>query len=103
MTLVYTHENLALVMNMNTLLEQAGVKTQIKNEFAAGGRGEIPCFETWPEVWVLQDNHVEKAKRLVREVIEKQNKPDWVCLQCGEENGSAFEFCWQCDTLKPVN
>ena len=26
MTLVYTHENLALVMNMNTLLEQAGVK-----------------------------------------------------------------------------
>ena len=101
MTLVYTHENLLLVMNINSVLEQAGIKTQVKNTFSAGGRGEIPVFETWPEVWVHYSNQVERAKQLVAEITSKQEKEDWYCSSCGETNGYSFDFCWQCEQEKP--
>jgi hypothetical protein len=100
MNLVYTHQNIALVMNINTVLMNAGIKTQIRNEYSAGGSGEIPCFETWPEVWVVQENHLAKAQLLVSEVMKKDAAPDWICDTCGESNGPAFDFCWQCSTMR---
>lgn len=101
MTLVYTHENLILVMNINTALQNAGIKTQIKNQYAAGGRGEIPCFETWPEVWVTSQFQLKQAQEIVANIMSQEHQPDWYCQKCNEQNGAAFDFCWQCDTAKP--
>lgn len=101
MKLVYTHENITLVSNVSALLENAGIKTQIKNQYSMGGRGEIPVFETWPEVWVTEARHVEKAEHLIDQLLNKQSDPDWVCPSCGEQNGAMFDFCWQCEVEKP--
>lgn len=101
MTLVYTHENLMLVMNMEAALQSAGIKTYIKNQFSAGGRGEIPCFETWPELWVTSEFQLEQAKEIVANIMSQEQQPDWHCKNCDEQNGAAFDFCWQCDAAKP--
>lgn len=101
MTLVYTHENLTLVVNVSTALQNAGIKTQIKNQYAAGGRGEIPCFETWPEVWVASRFQVKQAKEIVAQITLESTQPDWQCTHCTELNGAAFDFCWHCDSPKP--
>ena len=96
MKLIYTHENLALVTNAQALLEAAGIDSEVRNQFAVGGRGELPVFETWPELWVLHDRHIASAQRIIESLQHPQPDRPWDCEGCGENNADSFEFCWRC-------
>jgi len=98
MKLVYTHENRFLVGNASNLLEQAGIKTLWKNEFASGAIGEVSPFDTWPELWVLDDDDYLVATEIITTALSDKNAPEWICPQCQEKNDAAFEHCWQCQT-----
>jgi len=100
MKLAYTHENIALVTNIQQLLEQAGIETVLKNEFSGSGRGELGVFDTWPEVWVVSDQEFPRAEQIVESVSEAAQGPDWVCGHCGESNGPAFAVCWHCQSAR---
>lgn len=52
---VFTHENRLIVFNLKNLLQEQGIECLVKNEFASGGVGDLSPFETWPELWVLND------------------------------------------------
>lgn len=96
MKLVYTHENRYIVNNINNLLQNCGIKTQLKNEYAAGAAGDLAVFDTWLEVWV-DEQQLEQAQGIIEQV---QNQPDndWICNQCQESNPSSFSYCWNCQT-----
>ena len=92
---VFTHENRMIVYNLRNLMQAEGIKCMIRNEFAGGGVGDLPAFDTWPELWV-DDNSLTRAETLLRDMDERRSRGDWFCRGCGEANDAAFELCWQC-------
>ena len=101
MELVYTHENKMLVETAKNMLELAGIEPHMKNEFAQGAAGDLVPNETWPELWVLDDDF-EKAQAVVKVLNEKMTGEDWTCASCHEANASTFEICWNCQTERVI-
>ncbi len=100
MRLIYTNENRLLVANVRNILDAAGIEVAMKNEFAAGGMGELSPFEVWPELWVANDSDFERASRLLETSLSARDAPSWRC-DCGEHNDPSFEMCWRCGREQP--
>ncbi len=100
MKLIYTHENRFLVANAHNILEQAGIRVVWKNEFASSAIGEIAPFDTWPELWVIDDADYDSAIQIITNALSAPNAPEWTCRSCNENNDAAFETCWNCQTEK---
>ncbi|MBO9491561.1 DUF2007 domain-containing protein [Endozoicomonas sp. G2_1] len=103
MKLVYKSEQRFSVNHLELQLNQLGIKTLIKNEFAGGAAGELSPIDVWPELWILEDTHEQLALKIVAEHEQNQQKGndiDWFCRSCGEANGAQFELCWQCQTVR---
>lgn len=93
---VFTHENRLILFNMKNVLEDNGIECLVKNEFASGGVGDLAPFETWPELWVDEDD-AEKAQGIFAG-LNQSDQSDWSCARCGETNASSFKICWNCAT-----
>lgn len=100
MKLVYTNENRLLVGNAKNILEAQDIELLVKNEFASGAMGEISPFDTWLELWVLQDTDYDKAVAVLATALSEKNSIEWTCDECKELNDASFEFCWQCQRIK---
>ncbi len=98
MKLVYTHENRFLVFNIQNILQSVRIETWLKNEFIAGAAGDIAPHETWPELWIKNDQDYEKAMSIINDTLETKSDKTWQCPQCHEINGDSFEFCWNCQS-----
>jgi hypothetical protein len=98
MKLVYSNENHFLVNNVKNLIDEQGIRTFIKNEFAQGAVGEISAFDSWPEVWVHNDDDFERAMDISLLSQKNTTGEDWVCLSCSEKNDPSFEICWNCQS-----
>jgi len=95
MKLVYTAPNLALVSLRRDLLNDAGIASELRNQYAAGGVGELAPIDAWPELWVI-DREAERALALVASISEQADGPEWVCGTCRESNPAGFVSCWSC-------
>ena len=94
---VFTHENRLIVFHIKNILYDEGIECLIKNEFSAGGAGDLAPFDTWPELWV-NDSEEGKARDLVELNISKvPSGKEWICTSCGEMNDFNFQICWQCN------
>lgn len=102
MKLVYTSDNRFLVGNARNLLEAKGFKVTLRNEHAVSAVGELPAFEAWPQVWVLEDADYGPACAALASALSDRDAPPWQCDACEEENDAAFDFCWQCHNERPV-
>lgn len=106
MKLVYTHENVTMVTHFMNVLQQAGIATVIKNQFSAGGAGDLAMGDVWPELWVLDERQFPEAEDVVARIqgaVESELiGPDWRCSGCGQANASNFEVCWQCQSERPA-
>ena len=97
--LIFSHENCILANNAKNILESAGISVVLKNEFSSGAAGDLSPFDTWVEVWIINDNQEAKAKELLIALTSQSSvvtKSDWRCESCGETNDPSFDFCWQC-------
>ena len=97
MKAVYSSPQLLMVVHFKNLLENAGIESRIKNEYLAGGAGELPPNECWP-ILLVEDGQYQRAKRFIEEQL---HSPDtalaaWICPHCGEENEGQFALCWHC-------
>ena len=92
-----SHESLAHVGHLRNLLEQSGIACVVRNEQLSGGLGEIPFLECLPELWVLKDGDLARARALLSE-MERTEAPrgPWRCRRCGEGNEGQFAACWRC-------
>ncbi|MDA0272104.1 MAG: DUF2007 domain-containing protein, partial [Proteobacteria bacterium] len=86
MKLVYTHPNSMVVGTMASLLAQAGIETEYRNELLGGAVGEIAPGETWVELWVIDDGDADEGTRLIEGAMEAHMGDDWLCGRCEESN-----------------
>ena len=93
---VFTHENRMILFNMKNLLEGEGIETVVVNEFAGGGIGDLPAFDTGPELWVRDDDQAARAQSILRDVDNAGDAGRWFCRGCREANDAAFRICWNC-------
>jgi hypothetical protein len=98
---IYTDQTLLAVTNVQNLLAASDVQGFIRNEFAAGGIGEIASTDAWPELWVEYPD-VALAKEIINAYQADPKEKDWTC-SCGEINGCVFGSCWACQRDKPAN
>lgn len=79
------------------LLGQAGIDATVFNENLQGGLGEIPFTHAYPEVWIVDERDLQRA----REVIRQLERPapgsgSTVCPRCHEGSPGHFQICWNC-------
>jgi hypothetical protein len=85
------------VGQMQSLLEANGIGTFLKNQFGFGGTGELPFVETVPQLFVLSETDVARARALIAEHDPQSGAGEaWTCGACGEENDGHFSICWNC-------
>jgi len=96
MKLIYTNENRFLVSNVQNIVQNSGIEVTLKNEYIAGGAGDLSPFDTWLELWITEDKDYEKAINIIASIENTDNTHDWFCSQCHERNSASFEICWQC-------
>ena len=96
---IYTDQTLFMVTHIKNILEAAHIHCELRNEYAAGGVGELSFIDAWPELWVNYED-VALAKQLIDE-YQSTSKQEWRC-SCGEMNGAAFSSCWSCQADRPA-
>ncbi|MBB1384517.1 MULTISPECIES: DUF2007 domain-containing protein [Pseudoalteromonas] len=97
---IYKAENTLEANIIKGLILASGIECKIAGEMLQGAIGEIPFEQTQVsvQVYVIKERHARQI--LVNYQQVKQSAPDWVCPNCNEHNGSTFDFCWSCETLK---
>jgi len=98
MKMVYTNKNRLIVGNVKNILEAHEIDVFLKNEFSQGGNGELSPFDTWPELWVLNDSDYDSATSVIENSLSKDTDPEWKCSTCGEINNASFGSCWKCQS-----
>lgn len=94
-----TADSLITIRHYRNLLESEGIACKIRNEFLGSIAGEVPFFETWPELWVVRDLDYDRAKQLIDGAdADEGPHASWTCRNCGEENEGQFAACWNCGT-----
>ena len=102
MQLLFSSLNLHEVHHLKNLLEAEGIRCHIKNELLSRLAGEIPFTECAPELWLLDERDLERAKCILADLSRAAvAKPAWQCPNCGEALEGQFSACWHCGALRP--
>jgi hypothetical protein len=95
--MVFENFDFSRVGQMRSLLESNGIKTFIRNEYGVGGLGELPFVEVVPQLFVLEEKDVARAKELLLlDLPMEESEDDWVCPECGVDVDGNFSRCWKC-------
>lgn len=98
---IFTHPNLYQVVNVRNMLQLKRIETQLRNEFSAGAVGDLAPHDVWPELWLIDERDQALATQIIASLRDEALVEDWICSRCGEQNGGAFEECWQCGHTAP--
>lgn len=99
---LYASADRLFVGHLAEALKSQGVRCLVRNQFLAGAAGELPVNETWPEIWVLDDDKLEAARKVLQELLGDDNEARcWRC-NCGELLDPQFTQCWQCGRLRDL-
>jgi hypothetical protein len=94
---IYSSFDRVAVHHAKNVLEAAGIRAVVKNEFLSSAMGELPPAECQAEVWVLDDDDAVRAERVL--LSGPPSGPDWRC-SCGEVLGAQFTQCWRCGAYR---
>ena len=101
MIMVFEDFDFSRVGQMRSLLESHNIKTFIRNEYGVGGLGELPFVEVGPQLFVLEEKDVARAKELLLLDLPMEDPgDDWVCPECGVDVEGNFSRCWKCGMNK---
>lgn len=94
---VFEDFDFSRVGQMQSLLEAEGIQTFLKNQFGFGGTGELPFVETVPQLFVLHERDLGRAKQLLEDAAAAPGEMEsWICPTCGMEVEDNFTECWNC-------
>ncbi len=102
---IYSASDSVLVVHMQGLLEQEGIKTALFNLNMSTISGEVPFFSTFPELWVVNDEDEARAVEIIRQSQTQVSGRDsesvdarssWECPSCGSLIERQFTECWKC-------
>jgi hypothetical protein len=96
---VFEDFNFSRVGQMQSLLESEGIRTFIRNEYGSSVVGELPFVEVVPQLYVLEEKDLPRAKALIRLDLPVEDGGDgWICPECGIDVEGNFSKCWKCAT-----
>jgi rubrerythrin len=101
---VFEDFDITLVGHYQSVLESNDIATFMKNQFGTSGAGELPFVEVVPQLWVLNEADIERAKALIEELHDPDNTQQlkaWDCPRCGTAQEAAFTHCWKCSAARP--
>ena len=102
MQLLFSSLNLLEIYHLKNLLEAEGIRCHIKNELLSRLAGEIPFTECAPQLWLLEERDLERARLIVADLGRGAlSRPLWQCPDCGEPLEGQFSACWHCGALRP--
>ena len=90
-------ESLVMINHWKNILESEGIACELRNEHLGSVLGEVPFFEVWPQLWIVNDLDYDRAQQLISDdvLVESPNE-GWQCRYCGETNEGQFGACWNC-------
>lgn len=99
---VYSTDDRVAAGHVQSILEQQGIRCLMKNQSLSGAIGELPPIECWPELWIIDDKDLDRARELIDAFIPPLEKThaDWRCV-CGELIEGQFQTCWNCGGPAP--
>lgn len=101
---IFVSQSLPEVESLKNIMEQAEIPCNIKNQQTAGLAGEVPFVEVFPELWVLRNEDLGKAKDILENWSKAKPVQDkeWICPNCRETIEKEFTTCWNCGTDQPL-
>jgi hypothetical protein len=93
---VFGSYNQQLVHHAKNLLEAAGIRVLVRNQYLSSAMGELPPAECEAQIWVLEDADAVRAQQILQ---HRETGPDWTC-RCGETLGAQFTQCWRCGAFR---
>lgn len=96
MRLAYRAANLPEAQLITDLLAAAGIAARMLNQNAQSVAGEIPPAVAGPQVWVVDDDQLGRARALIAEFEAGPVPGTRVCPACGEAVPDNFLTCWSC-------
>lgn len=98
---VFTNQDHARVGFYKSVLDEAGIPNFVRNENTNNLLTQIPSPLFFPALCVVHDDDYDTAIQILSEIhyASPEQKPDWRCLECGEEVPGNFDSCWQCGAL----
>jgi len=82
---------------MQSLLESHDIKTFIRNQYGSSVMGEVPFVEVVPELYILAEKDLARAKQLLQlDLPVEEPDDDWVCAECGVDIEGTLDRCWKC-------
>ena len=97
MTEVFRNYDSTTIGHLQSLLETDGIKTYLRNEFAA--LTTTVLSETNSTLCILDDADVERGVMIIRDYLEASRTSsgeEMVCEACGELSPGTFAVCWKC-------
>ncbi len=95
---VFCHQDSARVGLYQSILQEAGIPSFIRNGHTNNTVSPTPNF--YPALCVVNDDQYAAALELLQNVEEPEpaRLPEWVCPGCQEEVPGNFDACWNCGT-----
>jgi len=95
---VYSAKDPLMVGHLRNVLAIFGIECVTRKYDLTIAAGELPPIECWPEIWVVDDDKLGRAKKILRKTLAPlaSVKPPWTCNGCGEEVEGQFSECWKC-------
>jgi hypothetical protein len=99
---IYENLEFTRVGYFESILNEAGIETLVKNAGSAGLMGEVPMFQVYPELWVVDDADYDEALAILEPYYRamKESPKEWKC-ECGETLDGSFGECWKCGASAP--
>jgi hypothetical protein len=100
MTELLRYRDLTRVIYFRDLLEQAGIRTFIRNENLSNTGVSIPDY--FPALCILNESEQQVAVDLIRGDLAASRKPcgpEWICTDCQESSPANFDTCWNCGAI----
>lgn len=83
-----------------SVLEEAGIPTHVRNKDLVGLMTEVPIPEFFPALCVVHDEDHPRALQLLKDQVAmdavQSTTEEWNCAKCGAGNPGNFEVCWSC-------
>lgn len=97
MVKIYSAATLPDAHLVRGLLGQAGIDATVFNENLQGGLGEIPFTHAYPEVWIVDERDLQRARELIRQIERPApSAQSVICVRCHEASPGHFQVCWNC-------
>jgi hypothetical protein len=95
---VFRASSLIQVAHARNVLLTAGIQSELRNQYLAGALGDLPMLETWPQLYVEDEDEQIALRALARAATAPTGAP-WTCEQCSEVLEPQFTSCWRCGAV----